>query len=158
MRREMEQMCFNKMCEAEERQRADLCSLLSYWKENTAKEKENEDLRKAVDVLTDGLQEEYVDDSALQGEYAAVVEAFPCLMQFVPNCAQSKDMCAKAVEKDPYTIRYVAPKFLTYELCLKAVELRWNCVTHIPMEYRTGRIYQIVSEMCQLPNCTLLKY
>lgn len=81
----------------------------------------------------------------------SAVELFyenPCSWTFpkIPKAEQTPEMVRLAVEKDAFSIRYVAENLLTSELCKMAVKQDAKCLRDIPADYKTASLYEAAVE------------
>ena len=136
--------CFTAKCEEHERQKDILCDLLNRVKKECPNmEKET---KRCINLVIKGLRAEIPDYDGMELATSKVIEKFPCLFQFLPREMQTKSMCESVIEQDADMIEFVAPKYLTYDLCLQSVKKRWLNIAVIPAGMRTGDICAIAEE------------
>ena len=51
------------------------------------------------------------------------VDNYPCVLEFVSECYNTKKICDKAIDTYPSTIKFVPESFMTQEICDKVVNI-----------------------------------
>ena len=137
----MRRACLTAECKEQSQKGKVFCDLLTLAKQKVS----NIDTttEKSIKLLIKGMEEDIPDFEGMQVIASNVIRKFPYLFQFLPKEAQTQNMCKDVIEQEPEMIEFVAPKYLTYDLCLQSVKKRWLSVAVIPMGMRTGEICQI---------------
>ena len=72
------------------------------------------------------------------------VEKDPENIRYIPDHFKTQEICDKAVMKDPWGFRFIPDKFITQEMCDKAVEEYPYLLKYVPDNFITQEGYGIL--------------